>query len=102
MEKVKDGKVVETVHTIQDLEDIEKLTIVMENERWSKAGLYTGTDFLFKFNEQNVDVLLHTKNNSLEMFRPGEEGTERAVILHEEAENFYELLTGDSIADFEE
>ncbi|MGF2616194.1 hypothetical protein FZC84_00255 [Rossellomorea vietnamensis] len=102
VEKVEEGTTVETVHTITNKNDIERLETTLENERWSKIDLYTGTDLMFTLNDQKVDVLLHTRDNSIEMVRPSKDGNERAVILHEEAESFYELLTGDSLADVEE
>jgi hypothetical protein len=101
VEKMEEGKVVETVHTITSQKEIESLMATLENEKWSKVDLYSGTDFMFSVDNKKVDVHIHSKNNSIEMFRPSEEGNERAVILHEEAEVFYELLTGDSIENFE-
>ncbi|TYS16657.1 hypothetical protein FZC78_11755 [Rossellomorea vietnamensis] len=101
VEKIEEGEVVETVHTITSQEEIESLMATLENEKWTKVDLYAGTDFMFSVDNKKVDVHIHSKNNSIEMFRPSADGNERAVILHEEAEVFYELLTGDSIENFE-
>ncbi|MGD6965666.1 hypothetical protein ACQCVP_04505 [Rossellomorea vietnamensis] len=101
VEKIEQGEAVETVHTITSQEEIESLMATLENEKWRKMDLYTGTDFMFTIDDKKVDVLIHTINKSIEMVRPNEDGNERAVILHEEAEVFYELLTGDSIENFE-
>ncbi|MGD6801865.1 hypothetical protein FZC79_15375 [Rossellomorea vietnamensis] len=101
VEKIEEGEVVETVHTITNQEEIESVMATLENEKWTKVDLYSGTDFMFSVDNKKVDVHIHSKNNSVEMFRQSEDGNERAVILHEEAEVFYELLTGDSLENFE-
>ncbi|WP_421378242.1 hypothetical protein ACOJQI_12475 [Bacillus salacetis] len=87
-------------HTITDPKDIEYLEEEFENERWSSSGvdLYVGTDYSFELNREKYDVHIHERDNSIEVFRiPSEGGTERAYILYEQAEGFFEVITGESL-----
>jgi hypothetical protein len=89
-------------HTITEQKDIEYLENEFKNERWTSLGvdLYVGTDYSFTLNGQDYDVHIHEKDNSIEIFRSSSEnGTERAYLLYDQAEEFFEVLTGESLGD---
>ncbi|WP_421385320.1 hypothetical protein ACOJQI_11310 [Bacillus salacetis] len=91
------------IYQIKNPEDLELLKTIIDNETWKKQTLYTGTDYVgtdytFTLNENNYDVLIDESEKSIMVYRHTIDGeVERAYIpLYEQAEAFFELITGRS------
>ena len=88
------------VHTIKNPKDVELLKTIIDNETWRKQNQtdYLGPDYTFTLEEHNYEVLIHQRDKSIWVYRYSNDGeVERAYIpLYEEAEDFFELITGSS------
>ncbi len=98
MQNIEVTKVVEGVEehfrTIDTPKDVKKIRHIIENERWGSSGIWTGTDYIITFSEtETYHVCISKKIKSISVFTIIDGETKEAVMLHEDAEVFYELLT---------
>jgi hypothetical protein len=92
------------VYTIENQKDLETLKTIIENETWRKQNPNTqisyldGPDYTFKLAEYNYEVRIQKRDKSIWVFRySNDREVERAYIpFYEEAEKFFELITGNS------
>ncbi|MGD6801997.1 hypothetical protein [Rossellomorea aquimaris] len=105
--KVYDGREEQNeVSTLNTKKGIDELQTLLDEQKWrlpngpNASTDYIGVDYNFMWNGQKFDVLLNEQDNSIFVYRNSPDTElKRAYFHNEQAEEFFELITGKSLTE---